>query len=201
MDIFGFEKKRAAIEALKQVIRPGVRAGFRAHADILESAIDCGEDEGAPRAFVLRQAHAILAAEISAVRAEQASWPARTDFDRLEAAFETLEASGIVCRHDFSCCGTCASVEIWDEMEAEREAGRVIRGAAHYNEQTTEGAVDGDGLWFSYASVAEGKEALASIGHEIQAAMEGAGLEVEWSGSTANSIHVMLDWKRRLPAR
>jgi len=160
MAILGFEKKRAAVEALKQVIRPRVRGGFESHADILEYAVECGEDEGAPRAFVVRQAQTILAAEISALRAEQATWPAVTDFDRLESAFQILESSGIVCRHDFSCCGSCASGEIWDEIESERDAGRTIRGAAHYDQQNTESAVEGHGLWFSYASTVGGRRSV-----------------------------------------
>lgn len=38
--------------------------------------------------------------------AEQAKWPETTDCDRLDRAFEFLEAQGIVARQNFTCCQT-----------------------------------------------------------------------------------------------
>lgn len=129
---------------------------------------------------------------------EQATWPTITDCDRFDAAFAALEASGIVCRHNFSCCGTCAAGEIWDEIDAERAKGRPIVGCVHYNVQTLETAIEGGGVYLSYGSVEEGDESSVAIGHRIVSAMQANGLSVTWDGTIRRRIHVALDWKRRL---
>lgn len=129
---------------------------------------------------------------------QEKTWPAFTDCDRLDAAFADLEAQGIVCRQNFSCCGTCASGEILDEIEAERARGREIVGCAHYDVQGTEGAVRGHGVWLSYGSVLEGERASVDIGHQVVRAIQARGLKARWNGRLSDRIHVRLDWKRRL---
>jgi hypothetical protein len=193
-------KKDAALEQLARDIELKIRAGFDPLDEIVEYTVESvAELEEVSPGFLNRHAPRILTEAVARHREEQKSWPLVTDFDRLERAFDKLESNGIVCRHNFSCCGTCAASEIWDEMAAERDAGRTIRGCAHYNQQTTEGAVDGHGLWFSYGSVDEGDEAQEAVGREIVAAMDREGLETKWSGSVKNTIFVGMDWKRRLP--
>jgi len=52
---------------------------------------------------------------------------------RTLAAFEELGAHGIVARADFSCCGSCASGEIWGE----RDDSRHWAGYVYFHEQDT----------------------------------------------------------------
>lgn len=52
---------------------------------------------------------------------------------RILAAFEELDANGIVARADFSCCGNCASGEIWGE----RDDSRHWRGYVYFHQQDT----------------------------------------------------------------
>lgn len=128
----------------------------------------------------------------------ESQWPAVTDWDRFDAAFAQLEEAGVVCRHNFSCCPSCAASEIWDEIEVERDKGREIIGCAHYNFQDTEAAVEGQGIYLSYGSVLQGERPVVKIGHMIADAMRASGLTVRWDGTYAKRIHVALDWKRRL---
>ena len=55
---------------------------------------------------------------------EQAYWPDVTDCDRLDAAFSRLERAGIICRHNYACCGSCGAAEMRDLLDAQRRAGR-----------------------------------------------------------------------------
>ena len=42
---------------------------------------------------------------------------------------EPLEAEGVIARQNFTCCGSCGAIEIWDEIE---EAIGVILGDIYY---------------------------------------------------------------------
>lgn len=166
---------------------------------MIQNAADLVTDEfGVTEEFARRHASQQISEIGSRLRSEQKLWPDVTDFDRLEQAFAKLEESGVVCRHNFSCCGTCAAGEIWGEIKQEQQGGRTIRGAAHYHCQDTEGAIEGSYLHFSYASVAEGDDALKAIGHEIVAALSSAGLETHWNGETGQRMSIKIDWKRRI---
>ena len=187
-------------EAIKQVsyyIRCDVLGGFVKLDEIVPNALeavsgDYDSEELRPHA------QRVLEEVVAEQRVREAQWPAVTDWDRFDAAFAALEENGIVCRHNFSCCGTCAAGEIWDEIKAERDKGREIVGCAHYNMQDTDSAVEGYGVYLSYGSVLEGERAAVSIGHEIAEAMRGQGLEVGWDGTWAKRIFVKMEWQRRV---
>lgn len=80
-------------------------AGFYSMADIETSAIEVFSDDQEPE--VLRPIAERLTREITAAHlAAQEQWPAVTDCDLLDRAFQELELAGIVSRQDFTCCGT-----------------------------------------------------------------------------------------------
>ncbi|MCS7072712.1 MAG: hypothetical protein NZM00_14500 [Anaerolinea sp.] len=184
------------LDKLHGYIRREIAAGFESPAAIIESAVEYLGDEASPailRPHAQRLVREILAAHL----AEQATWPAITDCDRLDAAFAALEAGGIVCRQNFSCCGTCGAYEIWDEAAALEAAGTPVRGYAFYHVQDTESAVEGYGLYLSYGAATEGEAAALAIADEIVAALRQQGLRVDWNGQWSRRIGVLLDWKRR----
>ena len=186
-----------AVEDVAGYIRRDVAAGFTKLGEIVPQALEVVASDYDVEAL-RPHAQRVLAEAMEEQRRPETEWPAVTDWDRFDAAFAALEENGIVCRHNFSCCGTCAAGEIWDEMKAERDKGREIVGCAHYNMQDTDGAVEGYGIYLSYGSVLEGERAAVSIGHEIAEAMRGQGLEVEWDGSWAKRIFVKMEWQRRV---
>jgi hypothetical protein len=186
-----------AIEEVSGYIRRDVAGGFAELDAIVPNALEVVGDEY-PADELRPHAERVLREAVAAQARAERSWPAVTDCDRFDAAFADLEAAGIVCRHNFSCCGTCAAGEIWDEIEAERNIGREIVGCAHYNCQDTESAVEGYGVYLSYGSVLKGERPAVDVGHQIARAMRARGLRVTWDGSLSKRIHVALDWKRRL---
>ena len=74
-----------------------------------------------------------FASAIEIRRAQQRELGGLPESD-LRRAFAELATIGIVARENFTCCGTCASDEIWDE----RDDSRVWRGYLYYHEQDAE---------------------------------------------------------------
>ncbi|MBN2972358.1 hypothetical protein JW805_10060 [Roseomonas aeriglobus] len=184
------------LDDLRDFIRRDVAGGFFDDDAVLRNAVEVYADE--IDADTLRvSAQAYLRDALRDHRAAQAGWPEETDCDRLDAAFEALEAQGIVCRQNFTCCGTCGAAEIRDEMDAIEAAGFDVRGYAFYHAQDTEAAVDGDGLYLNYGAIDDDDDQAVAVGRLVTQELSAHGLKVSWSGDLAKRIGVFLDWKRR----
>ena len=147
-------------------------------------------------ADVLEWAAAYVATQAAAAgQLAQRDRPARTDCDRLDRAFAALEASGVLARQDFSCCMTCGSYQLWQEMKAVPPT-RAVRGYVFYHEQDTDSAAAG-GLCLRYGSADGTNESTQALGRHIVAALRAEGLRTEWNGCTDKCIVVQLAWKRR----
>lgn len=184
------------IEYLHEWVRREVAAGYTTRDEIEDNAVDYLIDD-LDEEQVRKIAPAIITKALEEHRRAEATWPAITDYDRLDSAFTALEQAGIVSRQNFSCCGTCASGEIWDEMEEAGKAGLKVRGYSYFHMQDTEGAVDGGGLYLGYGATEEGEAAALAIAKEIVDTLERSGLKTDWDGRWEKRIGVMLDWKRR----
>lgn len=64
----------------------------------------------------------------------------------IEEAFDDLESKGVLARACFSCCGTCASSEIWGEFDESRP----WQGYVYFHWQDAEALVDTDGTYLGY---------------------------------------------------
>ncbi|CAL1692936.1 hypothetical protein MMB232_03119 [Brevundimonas subvibrioides] len=181
---------------LRQRIETDVAAGFAPDDEIVEGAVDylAGEMD----ADVMRAAAPVLLAEaLAAHRRAQAEWPEITDCDRLDAAFAALEADGVIARQNFSCCGSCGSHEIWDEIDQARDAGRPAHGYAFYHMQDTDAAVEGHGLYLGYGAEDGHPGGAVAVGHAIVSRLGEQGLATDCDGRVEKRIGVTLDWKRR----
>ncbi|EME20432.1 DUF6891 domain-containing protein [Rhodococcus triatomae] len=67
---------------------------------------------------------------------------------RTIAAFEELVAHGVVARANFSCCGTCASGEIWEE----RDDSRHWLGYTYFHQQDTDRLVESGETYIGYGA-------------------------------------------------
>lgn len=181
---------------LNDSIRSDVASGFYDEDAILRNAIDSFEGEIDP-AVLRREAQRLLRQALVEHDEAQRDWPEWTDCDRLDEAFAALEAKGVIARQHFSCCGTCGSSEIWDEIAAVEKAGGPARGYAFYHVQDTESATDGGGLYLNYGACEEGEEAALAVARDIVTQLEAHGLRTNWDGSWGQRIGVSLDWKRR----
>ncbi|MDH6704351.1 hypothetical protein P3T27_001052 [Kitasatospora sp. MAA19] len=174
-----------------------IRCGFQDPDEIAESLVEVLDDQG----LTQEEAERIVAPLWAERLAEQASWPATTDVDRLAAAFDALEEEGVVAAMDFTCCAGCGYAEIGGE------ADEGSHGFVFFHQQDTEAAADGRGLMLRYGGFHTGEEAAevserrtAEVGRAVVAALEAAGLPVEWDGSPHTAIRVTpLEWLNRLP--
>lgn len=184
------------LQEMRSYIERDVKAGFLSEEQIVSQAVEILSENHQPETL---KPHAVkIAAELMKAHAiGQASWPAQTDCDRLDAAFAELELSGIVCRQNFSDCGTCGTAEIGDEMDAVAKKGVKVRGYAFYHMQDTDSAVDGGGLYLSYGAAADGEAPALVVAREIVAMLERQNLHPTWDGKWSKRIFVELDWKRR----
>jgi hypothetical protein len=181
---------------LRDYIVREVRGGFTPVDEIPKFAIEYLADE--VEESVLRPyADSYTAEALVALSDEQKAWPARTDCDRLDAAFARLDAVDILARQDFSCCQNCGHGEMWALVEEAVAEGRSIRGYAFYHQQDTEHAVEGDGLWLAWGEVDSEELDLGTVGREVVAALRGEGLGVTWDGNAETRISVSMEWKRR----
>ncbi|WP_342315229.1 hypothetical protein [Lysobacter sp. FW306-1B-D06B] len=186
------------LEELRSYIVRDLRGGYVEPDTIVDNALEVLEMQSHGEDVLRAHARRILEEEIASYRAQAADWPRVTDHDRLEHAFATLESQGVVCRQNFTCCGTCGVAEIGDEMAATRDRGSPVHGYAFFHMQDTEHAVDGYGLCLNYGAVEEGEAAALSVARTIVDALRTAGLPVDWNGDWGKRIQVPLQWQRRL---
>ena len=183
---------------LRDYMQRDIASGYYSPEQVLQNARDAFEGEMTAEELAAHEA-ALLADSLAAQAAAEETWPAITDCDRLDAAFAELEADGIIARQNFTCCGTCGSSEIWDEIDEVRAAGSAARGYTFFHMQDTERAAEGDGIYLAYGACDEGEEAALAVADEIVERLHAHGLQTDWDGSWGRRIGVALDWKRRRP--
>lgn len=179
------------MDELRETVRRELRMGFTPADEIVEVAVEVMDDGERLRPA----AEHLVRVESEALRREQAAWPAETDCDRLDRAFNALEARGIVARQHFSCCQNCGSTEIWAEIDDALADGSDVRGYTFYHAQDTEGAAEGAGVYLAYGAMEE--DGIVDVGREIVDVLHAHGLRTDWDGTAAKRICVPLDWKRR----
>jgi hypothetical protein len=184
------------LDGLREFIGKRVREGFESAHEIVENARHWVYEKYG-RDDLRSEIKQLTTEELSAHRAEQAGWGPTTDCDRLDSAFATLNAQGIVARQDFSCCNNCGFTEIWDEVEKEETQQRV-RGYVFYPLQCTEQAIKTGRLLMAYGSVEDDPATFLEVADKIVAELRTAGLNASWGGTDGHPIVVDgLVWRRR----
>ena len=174
-----------------------LRAGFTTFDDLVVDVEDRSDDFGLDPADAVARVRAAWAALL----AVQASWTRQSDSDRLDAAFAELEATGIVARMNFTCCGTCGHSEIHDEVPA----GGAADGYVFFHAQDSDGLYDGlvhlaYGPFGEFADDASYSEAAVLVGSRVVRCLRSHGFRCEWNGLVTARIRVFVpDWRRRLP--
>lgn len=174
----------------------------------LDSYLEWAADEFPKRKKkVLTQAFDTV---LQARRAQIASWPATMRPTALMSAFAELADLGIVARGNFSCCGNCASGEIWEE----RDDSRTWRGYLYFHSQDAERIPEDRATYVGYgvfldAHLPEAEwnalsdqskdETYTRLVRELMAeaiaVLERHGVAVEWDGDLAVRILLKnVDW-------
>ena len=190
------QESQKALGEMRERIHQDVAAGFLNEEEICDGVRDMLADRQTPDEL-LAQVERLTREALEAHFLEQANWPAKTDCDRLVAAFSDLEQAGIVARENFSCCCNCGSSEIWDEVKNVEEDGQQVRGFTFFHMQDTERAVEGQGVYLSYGAVKEGEAPALEIARKVATTIQRHGLVVDWDGTWNKRIGVRLDWKRK----
>lgn len=157
---------------------------------VIDDLLEPGADEAYLRAAVLPE----FAKKADAEKV----WPALTDCDRLDAAFESLEESGILALHN-------AGYSMSDGHEdaaaiLEESAGAHFIGYCFYHGQDVERALTGGGLMIAFDHVQGDVPEKADIGGAVVTALKSQGLSPVWDGDPETRIELpAFSWKRRGP--
>jgi hypothetical protein len=181
---------------MREYICRCVAEGYDSPQEIAQIAVDIFSDD-AKAGELIGPAQKYTAEAIEAHLQMQLEWPEETDCDRLDTAFNHLERIGIVARQDFSCCGTCGSAEIMDEIDELRKHNLQARGYTFFHMQDTEAAAEGYGICLDYGSVEETEKGALTIGHEIVSILKEHGFKPVWDGTWSKRICFPIVWQRR----
>ena len=161
--------------------------------DIRELLPDIVEEEGDEKRGL-----SIADREFRLKAQEEATWPALTDCDRVDRAFERLRDQGIVALHY---AGYTMSDGLDDVAQVAAESSGRFWGYCFYHGQDVERAVASGDLWVAFGDLSEGDERKVEAGQAVLAALRSSGLTAKWDGDPEKRIHVSLQWKRRLTKR
>ncbi len=179
-------------EQLESRVREVVHGGYATRADLAELAEEylvSGDRRPVSPAQAEQLADRLWLERVE----EQAGWDGETDPERVARAFTALEEAGITARENFTCCRSCGQREIG------AEAAPGARGYVYFHQQCTDGAVSSSGLTLLYGGFDGSAATTTLIGREVAAAIEAAGLPVQWDGDPERAITVTpVDWRRRL---
>jgi ankyrin repeat protein len=181
-------------EALK-AIRRYVWSGLY---DPEEVVIIVGESLGEPGEFDEDWLRAEVGKELARKRAEEATWPATSDCDRLDQVFKTLEAQGIIVEQDAGLTKSDGLEDVTEEYEASGGEKSGIVGYCFYHGQDLDHVMESGELYLAFGDFLEDKDRRGEIGRRIKSALEDAGFTVEWSGSVRERLLVRgIRWQRR----
>ena len=132
---------------------------------------------------------------------EQLTWPAKTDCDRLDTAFQLLCADGIASFQNIGDCQYCSSLKLLKEID-QKKSPQEIKGYIFYHWQDADHAMRTGDLYLAFRTLDICYFNSQQMGHLITAALMESGLQWIWPGEMAERICLKnFDWKRRGPGR
>lgn len=186
------ETEAAEIEAhIRKAIRFWVWSGYYNAAavegmlpDVLEDGVDADA------------MYALIPAAFAAKANAETDWPEVTDCDRLDDAFEALDARGVCSLQN---AGFTQSDGLSDVREAAQARGmKRYQGYCFFHGQDIESALDGQGMHVAFGVFERSGVTVAEIGQRVVAALGEAGLSVEWNGDEEKRIAIpVIEWRRR----
>lgn len=141
-----------------------------------------------------------IAKEVAAKRAAEQTWPAVTDCDRLDRAFQALERQDVIALHRAGLTQSDGLDEVEEDYRAAGGEASGYAGHCFYTEQDQQGALDGSGMCIGFGHLSGGDAKGIEVGHMLQAALEAEGFGVEWDGTIGRRLFVKgFRWQRRGP--
>lgn len=159
---------------------------------------DGEDDDGAVRR---RRLCAAAGAEFAAKAAGERAWPAVTDCDRLDDAFDALEALGVIALQNVGYTLSDGIADVNGEY-LDRGLPDEVTGYCFYHGQDLERAVAGGGLMIAFGQFDDAPGSLertGAVGRVVKEALERHGFAVTWDGDPDVRLEIAIDWKRRGP--
>jgi hypothetical protein len=180
--------------AAREYIERYVRYGFYRPAEV-ERIVGRDVLAGAlPR----QRVHELVRAEVTRQKAEQASWPAVTDCDRLDQAFANLGAEDILAIHNAGMTPSEGIGEVGEQYLLAGGAESGIVGYCFYHRQDMEHALKYHKLGLAFGDIDGDDRRGVEVGKRISRALKAAGLHVAWAGSIRDTLELTgFDWQRR----
>ncbi len=142
----------------------------------------------------------VIETEVAAKRAAEQTWPAVTDWDRLDRAFRVLQSQGVIALHMAGYTQSDGLEEVEDEYQEAGGKKSNYAGHCFYTEQDQEGAVEGSGMYIGCGHLSGDDAKGIAVAHLLRAALEAEGLSVEWDGTIKTRLLVKdFRWQRRGP--
>jgi hypothetical protein len=174
-----------------QHIRTWVWSGFFSPDQVDEMIDDLLEDDC--NETMLRAA---VGPEFAAKAKAEQAWPARTDCDRLDKAFATLQSLGVIAVQHAGMTISEGITEVSEVLHLRGSEG--VIGYCFYHGQDLERAVAGNGLMIAFGAINEGASEKAEIGRLVKDRLERHGFVVAWNGDPETRLEIPdIDWKRR----
>jgi hypothetical protein len=182
-----------------QCIRPLVWGGFETRDDIFEAAhTHLGEPKLKPAE--IKWIKAEIERQWSEKKKAEATWPATTDFDRLDAVFMALDTSGILALHNAGNTQSDAhgdAGQLWHDRGG-RTSG--LRGYVYYHGQDLERVVSDGQLYIGFGIFEGSNAAPIEIARQAGTALTKAGFTVKIPANADERILMTgIDWKKRSP--
>jgi hypothetical protein len=183
----------------KDCIRPHIWGGFETRHGVYEAAETfLGEPElaDADKAWIKAE---IERQWVEKKKAE-ASWPATTDFDRLDAVFKALDSHGILALHYAGNTQDEAHSDAGQTWHDRGGSKSGLRGFVFYHSQDVEHVL-ADGQLYIGFGLFEGADGKAiEIARIAGVALAAAGFKVTMPADEGQRILVTgIDWKKRSP--
>ena len=183
-----------ATRYILDAIKSHVWSGFDSPADV-DRLIDDLLEGGADEAFL----RAAVGPEFARKQAAEATWPPTTDCDRFDAAFEALNAAGIIALQNTGYEMSDGITEVAEALHA-RGSREGVQGYCFYHGQDLERVVAGEGLMLAFGSLDDDKAHKLAVGQSVREVFERSGFTVQWNGDAEKRLNLLgLDWKRRGP--
>ena len=126
------------------------------------------------------------------------AWPAVTDCDKLDRAFDELNETGIIALQNAGFTQDEGIEDVTAEYEELGGEDSLVEGYCFYHGQDLERAVDGEGLLLTFGDIQGDDARGVEIGARIVEVLHRHGLAVEWTGTIDQRIELPeIEWRRR----
>jgi hypothetical protein len=121
---------------------------------------------------------------------------------KLMGAFRELGKLGVVARHNFLCCRSCAIAELNELILRKVASGKEVKGGVFYHMQDTDNFLEGADLPIRYFEATDDDDVRASslpvedLGDLVCEVLSRHDLAVEWNGNPDICIRVLVNEDR-----